>query len=59
MWATHQVLSGPKWLIDLVGSIAVGSLVYVVVLVLTGLKPGERRAIVSLGRRFVGGRSRG
>jgi O-antigen/teichoic acid export membrane protein len=54
MWATHQVLSGPKWLIDLGGSIVVGVAVYAVVLIATGLKPGERRTLLSLLRRLTG-----
>jgi O-antigen/teichoic acid export membrane protein len=54
MWAVHQALAGPKWLIDLAGSIGVGTIVYGVVLVATGLKPGERRAVLSLGRRLTG-----
>ena len=53
MWAVHQVLNGPKWLIDLGGSILAGTLVYGVVLLLTGVKPGERRALVSLATRLV------
>ncbi|MDP9185337.1 MAG: oligosaccharide flippase family protein [Actinomycetota bacterium] len=54
MWAVHSVLEGPKWLIDLGGSTLVGTLVYLVVLVAYGLKPGERRAIVALGRGVAG-----
>ena len=54
MWAVHAVLEGPKWLIDLGGSTLVGTLVYGVVLVAFGLKPGERRAVVALGRSVVG-----
>jgi O-antigen/teichoic acid export membrane protein len=53
MWAAHQVLAGPKWLIDLGGSIAFGTLVYGVVLVATGLKPAERRAVLSVARRLA------
>ncbi len=53
MWAAHTVLAGPKWLIDLGGSIVAGSLMYGVVLLLFGLKPGERRAVLSLGRRLL------
>ncbi|MFN2545172.1 MAG: oligosaccharide flippase family protein [Actinomycetota bacterium] len=54
MWAAHQVLAGPKWLIDLGGSIALGTIVYGVVLVATGLKPGERRMIFRIAGRMVG-----
>ena len=54
MWGMHQVLAGPKWLIDLGGSVLAGLAVYTVVLILTGLKPGERRTLMSLGRRLTG-----
>lgn len=54
MWAVHSVLAGPKWLIDLGGSSVAGSLAYGVVLVLFGLKPGERRAVLALGRSVMG-----
>jgi len=54
MWAVHQALNGPKWLIDLGGSILAGCVVYGVVLLFTGLKPGERRAVLSLASRLVG-----
>jgi O-antigen/teichoic acid export membrane protein len=54
MWAVHRMLAGPKWLIDLAGSILVGTIAYGVVLIATGLKPGERRAVLLLGRRLVG-----
>jgi O-antigen/teichoic acid export membrane protein len=54
MWAVHGVLAGPKWLIDLGGSILAGTLVYGLVLLFTGLKPGEKRAVISLGWRLLG-----
>jgi O-antigen/teichoic acid export membrane protein len=54
MWAVHQALNGPKWLIDLGGSILAGCVVYGVVLLFTGLKPGERRAVISLASRLLG-----
>ena len=44
---------GPKWLIDLGGSILAGTLVYGVVLLVTGLKPGERRAVLTLTNRLL------
>jgi O-antigen/teichoic acid export membrane protein len=56
MWAAHQLLAGPKWLIDLGGSIAFGTLVYGVVLVATGLKSTERRAVLSVARGLFGRR---
>jgi O-antigen/teichoic acid export membrane protein len=54
MWAVHQVLSGPKWLIDLGGSIGAGTIVYGVVLVWIGLKPGERSTVLALIRKLLG-----
>jgi len=54
MWAVHQVLAGPKWLIDLGGSIGAGTIVYGVVLVWIGLKPGERRTVLALVRKLLG-----
>ena len=54
MWAVHTALEGPKWLIDLGGSTLAGTLVYGVVLVAFGLQPGERRAILALGRSVAG-----
>ena len=57
MWGVHTVLAGPKWLIDLGGSSVAGTIAYGVVLVLFGLKPGERRAVLALGRNVLGRRS--
>jgi O-antigen/teichoic acid export membrane protein len=54
MWGVHTVLAGPKWLIDLGGSSVAGTVAYGVVLVLFGLKPGERRAVLALGRNVLG-----
>ncbi len=54
MWATHQALEGPKWLIDLGGSILVGSVVYGVLLLLIGLKPAERGTVFRLAGRVLG-----
>lgn len=56
MWAIHSVLAGPKWLIDLGVSSVAGTLAYGVVLVLFGLRPGERRAVLALGRTVAGRR---
>jgi O-antigen/teichoic acid export membrane protein len=60
MWGVHTVLAGPKWLIDLGGSTLMGTIAYGLVLVMFGLKPGERRAVLALGKgiagRAVGGR---
>jgi O-antigen/teichoic acid export membrane protein len=54
MWAVHSVLVGPKWLIDLGVSSTTGILAYGVVLVLFGLRPGERRAVLALLRSVTG-----
>jgi O-antigen/teichoic acid export membrane protein len=54
MWGVHQVLEGPKWLIDLGGSIGAGTIVYGIVLVVWGLKPGERATVMALVRRLLG-----
>jgi O-antigen/teichoic acid export membrane protein len=57
MWGAHHVLNGPKWLIDLGGSIGFGTVVYGVVLLASGLKPAERRMILRLGKRLLGRRA--
>jgi hypothetical protein len=57
MWGAHQLLAGPKWLIDLGGSISIGTLVYGVVLLLYGLKPNERRLLLRLAGKLRGGSS--
>jgi O-antigen/teichoic acid export membrane protein len=57
MWAVHQVFAGPAWLLDLAASIGVGTVAYGVVLIATGLKPGERRAVLSLGGKLAGRRA--
>jgi O-antigen/teichoic acid export membrane protein len=54
MWGVHTMLAGPKWLIDLGASTLAGTLVYGAVLVAYGLKPGERRAVLALGRGVTG-----
>lgn len=54
MWLVHQVLQGPKWLIDLGGSIGAGTIVYGVVLVVWGLKPAERATVMALVRKLLG-----
>jgi O-antigen/teichoic acid export membrane protein len=53
MWGVHTALVGPKWLIDLAGSTLAGTMAYGLVLVLVGLKPGEKRAILGLGRGLI------
>ena len=57
MWSVHAVLVGPKWLIDLTGSVLAGTLAYVVVLIWIGLKPAERSTTVTLVRRVLRGTS--
>ena len=54
MWSVHAVLAGPKWLIDLGGSILAGTLAYGVVLIWIGLKPGERATALALVRKLLG-----
>ena len=54
MWAVHTLLAGPKWLVDLGGSIGAGTIAYGVGLLLIGLKPGERRAVLRLGGKMIG-----
>jgi O-antigen/teichoic acid export membrane protein len=53
MWLVHQMLVGPKWLIDLVVSAGAGSLVYGVLLLAIGLKPAERAVVASLTKRVL------
>ena len=58
MALTHAIMPSEKWLIDLLVSAAVGSLVYVVLLIAMGLKPAERAAVYSMAGKVLG-RSRG
>ena len=46
MALTHVAMPEAEWLVDLLGSALVGSLVYVVTLVAIGLKPNERATIL-------------
>lgn len=48
MVAAHLVLPERKWLVDLVGSFAVGGGTYAVALLAVGLTPGERRTAIGL-----------
>ena len=57
MAATHLVLPGERWLVDLAGSLLVGGLVYAASLVAVGLKPGERRAVMRVAGRVLGRRA--
>jgi hypothetical protein len=54
MAGAHALLPDAKWLVDLVGSFAVGGAVYVGVLVAVGLKPAERAALGRLVGRALG-----
>lgn len=54
MVATHIVLPERKWLVDLVGSFAVGGGAYTVALLAVGLTPGERRTAIGLFKGFLG-----
>jgi len=54
MIATHAVLPDRRWLVDLVGSFAVGGGTYTVALLAVGLTPGERRTAIGLFKGFLG-----
>lgn len=54
MVLVHAALPEAKWLVNLVGSFALGGTVYVVALLAVGLKPSERRAAGRLAGRLVG-----
>jgi O-antigen/teichoic acid export membrane protein len=46
MIAVHAALSGPKWGLDLLGTAAVGGLVYYTAFLLFGLTPAEKGVVV-------------
>jgi O-antigen/teichoic acid export membrane protein len=48
MWATHMALEGPKWLLDLAGTGAVGAAVFAAAYLLVGATPAERRGLAAL-----------
>jgi O-antigen/teichoic acid export membrane protein len=54
MLAVHAALPDRKWLIDLVGSFAVGGLAYAIGVLAVGLRPSERRAAFGLVGRLTG-----
>lgn len=54
MFLAHQVLPEAKWLVNLVGSGALGALGYGVALLVFGLKPGERSAMGKIARSLAG-----
>jgi O-antigen/teichoic acid export membrane protein len=49
----HSVLNGPKWGVDLLGTGFFGGLAYYAALLVLGLKPEERAAVVSSARRLI------
>jgi O-antigen/teichoic acid export membrane protein len=51
MIAVHSQLEGPKWGVDLLGTAIVGGLVYYIVLLLAGLRPEEKAAVIKVARR--------
>jgi hypothetical protein len=54
MALAHALLPADTWLLDLVGSFAVGGVVYVVALLAVGLPPNERASAIRLAGRAVG-----
>jgi O-antigen/teichoic acid export membrane protein/GNAT superfamily N-acetyltransferase len=54
MLATHVALPEAEWLVNLVGSFAVGGLAYAATLLLWGLPSRERRAAFRLAGRLLG-----
>jgi hypothetical protein len=58
MLLVHVALPEAKWLVNLGGSAVLGGLAYGAVLVAVGLRPGERRALLSMGGRLLGRGSR-
>lgn len=54
MAAAHAALPSEKWLLDLVVSFAVGSLVYAGALVAAGIPAAERAALARMARRVLG-----
>jgi O-antigen/teichoic acid export membrane protein len=57
MLGVHAVLGGPRWAVDLVGTGAVGGLVYYTAFLLFGLTPAEKGAVLRVLSR--GGIGRG
>ena len=54
MLGASVVIPTEKWLVNLVGASALGVGAYAVALVAVGLKPGERRALLSVAKRLAG-----
>ena len=50
----HALLPEAKWLVNLVGSFALGGALYTAALLAVGLKPNERRAAFRMARKLVG-----
>ncbi len=53
MFLGDALIPDRKWLVDLVGSFALGGLVYVVALLALGLKPSERRAALRMAGKVL------
>jgi len=51
MVAVHAALEGPKWAVTLLGTAAIGGLAYAAALVLFGLPPSEKRAVLGVVRK--------
>jgi O-antigen/teichoic acid export membrane protein len=54
MWGVHQALAGPRWLLDLVGTGAVGVAVFGLAYLFVGLTAAERRGLEGLMARLRG-----
>jgi O-antigen/teichoic acid export membrane protein len=54
MILVHLALPEAKWLINLLGSFAVGGAAYAVALVAVGIAPGERRSLFRMARTVLG-----
>jgi len=53
MIVTHLALPEAKWLVNLLGSFAAGGAAYVVVLVLVGIRPEERRSLFRMAGKVL------
>ena len=51
MTAVHSALEGPKWGVTLLGTAAIGGIAYAAALVMVGLPPAEKRAVLGAVRR--------
>ena len=46
MIAVHTLLSGPKWVLDLLGTAVIGGVVYYTSFLLFGLTPNEKGTVM-------------